>query len=103
MLLKKFRELRAELTEYKAKFREAFVGDLAKTAAEEVEDAIDRDLAVFAEVAGVTADRLKVMFPDDPPLHDLYLLDIPMIIAPHFTTRGRLAVPFRGCISDFVL
>lgn len=74
-VLQNFRELRrAELAEYVVKYPEAFGGELMKIAGEEVEDAIYyQDLVVFAEAAGVAADRMKAMFPYEVPSGDLHV------------------------------
>lgn len=79
-----FCELSAEFTKHMARYGEDFVGEFAKTATNEVEGALDQDSVVFAKAVGVAAHRLTMMFPYEPPLGDLKLLDVFVMNAPLF-------------------
>ncbi|CAM9115357.1 unnamed protein product, partial [Ectocarpus sp. 12 AP-2014] len=74
-----FRDISKRLRTYVARFRVGFMGEFGQMLADNVENAIDRDLLRVGAAAGEASDLLRARFPHSPLKGGLDQLDIPNI------------------------
>ncbi|CAM9405275.1 unnamed protein product, partial [Ectocarpus sp. 12 AP-2014] len=74
-----FRDISMRLRTYVARFRVRLMGEFRQMLADNVENAVDRDLLRVGAAAGEASDLLRARFPHSPPKGDFDQLDIPSI------------------------
>lgn len=79
-----FRDISKRLRTYVSRFRVGFMGEFGQMLADNVENAIDRDLLKVGAAAREASDLLRARFPHSPPKGDLDQLDIPSITPASF-------------------
>ncbi|CAM9605713.1 unnamed protein product, partial [Ectocarpus sp. 8 AP-2014] len=98
-----FRDISKRPRTYVARFRGGFMGEFGQMLADNVENAIDRDLLRVGAAAGEVSDLLRARFPHSPPKGDLEQLDIPSITPVSFDHTRQATDELTGVHQHMLL
>ncbi|CAM9865311.1 unnamed protein product, partial [Ectocarpus fasciculatus] len=98
-----FCDISKRLRTYVARFRVGFMGEFGKMVADNVENAIDRDLMKVGAAASEASDLLRARVSHSPPKGDLDQLDIPSITPASFDHKRQATDELTGAHRHVLL